>query len=59
VLSPEQLASWVHIAALELACGKSAAELAVLGGVFTQLGDTLATMSAQQLLMDAMQNSKA
>ena len=53
MLSPAQLASWVHLAALELACGKSADELSVLGAIFTQLGDTLTTMSAQQSLMDA------
>jgi len=52
LLSPEQLASWVHIASLELAHGKSAAELALLGSVFTQLGDTLTTMSAQKSLME-------
>ena len=56
MLSPEQLATWVHMAALELACGKSAAQLAVLGGVFTQLGDTLAVMSAQKMLMEAKQD---
>jgi len=55
---PEQLATWVHLAALELACGRSAAELAVLGAAFTQLGDTLATMSAQKLRVEA-KNSNA
>jgi len=53
LLSPEQLASWVHIAALKLARGKSAAELAVLGSVLNQLGDALATMSAQKSLMES------
>jgi len=52
VLAPEQLASWVHIAALKLACGKSADELAVLGSVFNQLGDTLSTISAQKSLIE-------
>ena len=52
MLSPEQLASWVHIAALELGHDKSAAELALLGSVFTQLGDTLTTMSAQKSLIE-------
>jgi len=53
VLEPAQLATWVHLAALELACGKSADELAVLGSIFTQLGDTLTTMSTQQSLIEA------
>jgi len=56
LLSPEQLASWVHIAALELSCGKSAAELGVLGSVFTQLGDTLTTMSAQKSFLESKEN---
>ena len=58
MIGPEQLATWAHLAALELACGKSAAELAVLGAVFTQLGDTLATMSAQKLRVES-KNSNA
>jgi len=58
VLSPEQLATWVHIAALELACDKNTAELAVLGSVFTQLGDTLTTMSTQQSLIEAQQSKQ-
>jgi hypothetical protein len=56
VLGPEQLVSWVHIAALELSRGKSAAELSVLGSVFAQMGDTLATMSAQKALMEEKEN---
>ena len=56
MLDPGQLATWVHAAALELACGKSAAELAVLGSVFTQLGDTLTTISAQKSLMEAQKS---
>jgi hypothetical protein len=55
-VSPEQLATWVHLAALELAQGKSAAQLAVLGGIFTQLGDTLAVMSAQKTLCESNEN---
>ena len=56
MLSPEQLVSWVHMAALELACGKSAEELSLLGSAFTQLGDTLATMSAQKILIESKEN---
>jgi len=56
VFRPGELASWVHVAALELACGKSAAELAVLGSVFTQLGDTLTTMSAQKSLIESKES---
>ena len=42
---------------VELACGKGADELAVLGAIFTQLGDTLATMSTQQSLIDAKKSN--
>ena len=56
MLSPEQLATWVHAAALELSRGKSAAQLAVLGSVFTQLGDTLTTISAQKSIIEAKES---
>lgn len=36
--------------ALALAEGKSTAETSLLGAIFTQLGDTLATIAAQQEL---------
>lgn len=58
MVSPEQLATWIHAAALELARGKSAAELSALGSVFTQLGDTLATIAAQKGLIEAKEGSK-
>ena len=49
---PEELVVWVSIAALRLAEGKSSDELSVLGAVFTQLGDTLATMAARMELLE-------
>ena len=48
MLSPERLMIWVNVTALQLAQGKSADELGVLGAMFTQLGDTLTTMSVQK-----------
>jgi len=59
LVGPEQLATWVHVAALELSCGKNAAQLAVLGSVFTQLGDTLTTISAQKSIIEAKENSNS
>jgi len=53
LLCPESLAVWVSVAALRLAEGKGADELSVLGAVFTQLGDTLTTISAQKSMMDS------
>ena len=56
MLSPEQLVLWVSATALQLARGsKSTEELAVLGSALTQLGDTIATMAAQQ---EAIENAK-
>ena len=55
MLSPEQLVLWVSATAVQLARGKSVDELAVLGSVLTQLGDTIATMAAQQ---EAMEHTK-
>ena len=48
MLSPERLVIWVSVTALQMARGKSADELGVLGAMFTQLGDTLTTMSVQK-----------
>ena len=53
VVAPDQLILWVSAAALRLAQGKSAEETAALGCVFTQLGDTLTTMSVQQAANEA------
>ena len=53
MLSPEQLVAWISTAALQMAQGRSADELSLLGGVFTQLGDTLTTMSIQKSAVEA------
>ena len=59
MLCPESLVVWVSIAALRLAEGRTADELSLLGSVFTQLGDTLGTMSARKgMLEDAESNKK-
>ena len=52
MLSPEQLAAWTNAAAIALARGRDADALSVLGCVFTQIGDTLTTMSTQKSLME-------
>ena len=53
MLSPEQLVAWVSVTALQMAQGRSADELGLLGGVFTQLGDTLTTMSIQKSAIES------
>jgi len=51
-LSPEELILWIDVTALRIAQGKSVEEMARLGNVLNQLGDALATMSAQKALVD-------
>lgn len=46
------LAAAITAIAAGLAAGKSAAELALMGAAFSQLGDTLTTMSAQMALCE-------
>ena len=48
MLSPEQAAMWASAAALQLSQGRDADDLALLGSMFTQLGDTLTTLSIQK-----------
>lgn len=47
-----ELTASITAIANALACGKSAEEIALLGTVFTQLGDTLQTISAQKNLCE-------
>lgn len=48
-----ELTASVTAAANMLSCGRSADEIALLGAIFTQLGDTLATVAAQKNICDA------
>ena len=47
-----ELTAAITAAANIMAQGLSAAELALLAGVFVQLGDTLATIAAKEALID-------
>lgn len=47
MLNPQQLVLTVDLLALQMGQGKNPQELAVLGRMITQLGDTLSTMAAQ------------
>lgn len=49
-MCPNSLAAAVTALAAALAEGRSAEELNLLSAVFTQLGDTLATIAAQAAL---------
>ena len=46
MLAPEAIAAMITAVAAAIAKDRDADELALLGAVFTQLGDTLATISA-------------
>lgn len=54
---PNTLAVMISYAAVALAQGKSADEIAWLGTVLTQLGDTLSTIATQQELIEAKCNA--
>lgn len=54
MLCPQELTTAVTAAANALYCsGLTGEELEVLAAVFTQLGDTLATLAAQRALLEA------
>ena len=57
-MCPNQLISAITAAAALLAEGKTAQELALLAAVFTQLGDTLATIATQKDICDSFCTDK-
>lgn len=58
MLSPNTTVVSITAAAIALAEGKSPDEIAVLGAVFTQLGDTLTTISTQKSAVEAKSKKK-
>lgn len=52
-MNAAHLVTAITAAAVALSEGKSAEELAWMGAVFTQLGDTLSTISAQKSLCES------
>lgn len=53
MICPNTLVASVTAAAVVLAEGKTPDEISLLGSVFTQLGDTLTTLSTQKSLIEA------
>ena len=51
-MNPLELTAAVTALANALACERTPSEIALLAGVFVQLGDTLATIAAQQALCE-------
>lgn len=48
-----ELTAAITAIANTIACGKTADEIALIGTVFTQLGDTLQTIAAQKNLCES------
>ena len=55
-MCPNQLTAAITAAAAVLAENRSAEEIALLAAVFTQLGDTLTTIAAQQAICAGQKN---
>lgn len=51
-MSSLELTAALTAIANALSCGLSVGELALLAGIFVQIGDTLATIAAQKSLCD-------
>ena len=51
-MSTLELTAAVTAIANALACGLSVGELALVAGIFVQIGDTLATIAAQRALCE-------
>ena len=56
---PNTLVAAVTAAAIALSEGRSADELSLLGALFTQLGDTLTTISIQKSIAEPQCNNEA
>jgi serine/threonine protein phosphatase PrpC len=52
-LSPEELVIFISTVSIAIAKDKSEEELNVLASVFSQIGDTLATIAAQREILEA------
>ena len=51
-MDPLELTTAVTALANALACERTPSEIALLAGIFVQLGDTLATIAAQRALCE-------
>ena len=57
-MSPLELTAAVTALANAIACDLSTSEIALVAGVFVQLGDTLATIAAQRALCEEQTERK-
>jgi len=58
MICASELVVFVTGVAVALAQDRSDDELALMGAVFTQLGDTLTTIATQRALLEAKQNNQ-
>lgn len=56
-MSPCELTASITAIANTLACKLSSEEIALLGAIFVQLGDTLATIATQSALCEASEST--
>lgn len=56
-MNPCELTMAITALASTIACGRTAEEIDLLGALFVQLGDTLATIAAQKALCDDKSNA--
>ena len=52
-MCPNTLVASISAAAITLAEGRTTDEISLLGAIFTQLGDTLATIAVQRGIIEA------
>ena len=51
-MNPLELTGAITAIANAISCGLSVSELALVAGIFVQIGDTLATIAAQKSLLE-------
>ena len=54
-MKPVELTAALTAIANSIACGLSVSELALVAGIFVQIGDTLATIAASQAYLEENQ----
>lgn len=59
MLSPAGLAASVTALAIALTEGRTSTQMGILGAIFTQLGDTITTMSLQKALLESSDKSNS
>lgn len=59
MVCPNTLVTSITAAAIALSEGRSSDEISLLGAAFTQLGDTLSTISTQKDIIESKNNKSS